>query len=151
MCRWHTGDISFVMANSKEDAIFKLDEVGNAETCPLFKVNDFLINLELGDDGEPHLSESPFGDLTHEAISELAYPVLNELDIYPDPEQLRQAVKIERTRLLPGPAPEPRSESGRSVKEYTDAATVVIERLQQVAKAERLKKMKEKKQKRPDR
>ena len=151
MCRWHTGDISFVMANNKEDAIFKLDEVGNAETCPLFKVTDFMINLELGDDGELHLSENPFGALTQDAVSELAYPVLNELGLYPPQKMLRQAVEKERTRLLPGPAPEPRSEAGRSVKEYTDAPTVVIERLQQAARAERMKKTKEKNQKRPDR
>jgi len=25
MCRWHSGDISFVYASNKEDAIFKLD------------------------------------------------------------------------------------------------------------------------------
>jgi len=151
MCRWHTGDISFVMANNKEDAIFKLDEVGNAETCPLFRVPDFIINLKLDDDGELRLSEDPFGDLTQESISELAYPVLNELGLYPPREQLRHAVERERTRLLSGPAPKPQSEAARSVKEYTDAATVVIERLQHAAEAERMKKTKKKKRKRPDR
>jgi hypothetical protein len=151
MCRWHSGDISFVSANNKEDAIFKLDEVGNAETCPLIKVPDFMIHLKLEDDGELHLSEDPFGDSTQECVSELAYPVLNELGAYPSPEQLRQAVERERTRLVPGPAPKPQSATGRSVKEFTGAATVVIERLQQRAEAERLKRKKGTKPKRPDR
>jgi hypothetical protein len=150
MCRWHTGDISFVSANNKEDAIFKLDEVGNAETCPLIKVPDFMINLKLDDDGELRLSEDPFGDLTQECVSELAYPILNELGLYPSPEQLQQAVEKERTRLLPGPSPEPQSEAGRSVKEITGAATVVIERLQQRVEAERMKRTKGKNPKRPD-
>ena len=35
MCRWHPGDVSFVWASNKDDAVFKLDEQGNAETCPL--------------------------------------------------------------------------------------------------------------------
>lgn len=150
MCRWHSGDISFVSASNKEDAIFKLDELGNAETCPLIKVPDFMIHLTLKDDGELSLGEMPFGDLTEECVSELAYPILNQLEPYPSPELLRQAVEKERTRLLPGPAPKPQSEFGKSVKEYTDAPTVVIERLQQRVEVERKKRAKANRAKGPD-
>jgi hypothetical protein len=75
-------------------------------------------------------------------VSELAYPILNQLEPYPSPELLRQAVEKERTRLLTGPAPKPQSEFGKSVKEHTDVPTVVIERLQQRAEVERKKRAK---------
>jgi hypothetical protein len=132
MCRWHSGEVSFVWASNKDDAVFKLDEQGNAETCPLIVVPDFMIHLTLQDDGELALSDDPFGEATEGCVSELAYPVLNELGDNASPEQLRQAVEKERTRLLPGPAPQPQSADGRSLKKYLDASTVVVERLQEL-------------------
>jgi hypothetical protein len=71
MCRWHSGDVSFVWASNKDDAIFKLDEQGNAETCPLIVVPDFMIHLTLQDDGELALSDDPFGEATEDCVSEL--------------------------------------------------------------------------------
>jgi hypothetical protein len=35
LCRWPNGDCSVVWARNKEDAIVELDQVGNAEGCPL--------------------------------------------------------------------------------------------------------------------
>jgi hypothetical protein len=137
MCRWHSGDISFVSATNQQDAVFKLDQLGNAETCPLFKVPDFMIHLTLNDDGELSLGELPFGDATEECVSELAYPLLNELGLDPSPEKLRRAVARERIRLSPGPTPEPESVADRSVKQLMDAPTVVIERLSRRVQAKK--------------
>ena len=35
LCRWLNGDCSVVWARTKEDAIMELDEVANAEGCPI--------------------------------------------------------------------------------------------------------------------
>ncbi len=50
-CRWQNGDISFVAARNKEEAVLSLDEVGNAETSDIFPAPKFMLHLRLGDDG----------------------------------------------------------------------------------------------------
>ena len=37
MCRWMNGDVSFVSARTKEDAIVKLDEWDDAEGAEIFR------------------------------------------------------------------------------------------------------------------
>jgi hypothetical protein len=50
-CRWQNGDISFVCARNKEEAVLNLDEVGNAETADIFPVPEFMLHLRSQDDG----------------------------------------------------------------------------------------------------
>jgi hypothetical protein len=64
MCRWENGDISFVSAVSKDDAIGALDEVGAATAGMLQAVNHFMVHLTLDDDGELEL-ESLGEDTEH--------------------------------------------------------------------------------------
>ena len=52
MCRWPNGDLSFVAAASKDDAIVMLDELDNAELAELKQVQDFMIDFRLTDTGE---------------------------------------------------------------------------------------------------
>jgi hypothetical protein len=40
LCRWTNGDCSFVFAANRGEAIEGLDEVGNAEGCPLTPIHD---------------------------------------------------------------------------------------------------------------
>jgi hypothetical protein len=51
ICRWPNGDCSFVSAQSKTEAIIRLDEIDNAETSEVFQVPDFMLHLRLADDG----------------------------------------------------------------------------------------------------
>lgn len=44
LCRWPNGDCSVVCACNKEDAIIALDEVGNAEGCPLIRLSEFQVH-----------------------------------------------------------------------------------------------------------
>lgn len=46
-CDWPNGDVSFVLAEDEEDAIFKLDEVAAAESSMLVEVDTFQIHLAL--------------------------------------------------------------------------------------------------------
>ena len=80
MCRWVNGDVSFVSAPSKEGAVALLDEVANAEGCPLFVVKDFMVHLRLKDEGKLELEE--IGEETYHQIMEKAYPVLGSLPLH---------------------------------------------------------------------
>jgi hypothetical protein len=47
ICNWQNGDFSAVSASSKKDAIELLDEAGNAETCELFTMKNFMVHFRL--------------------------------------------------------------------------------------------------------
>jgi hypothetical protein len=79
MCRWENGDISFVSATSKDDAIGALDEVGAARAGMLHAVNQFMVHLTLDDHGELELES--LGEDTEHFIREVAYPILNRVQV----------------------------------------------------------------------
>jgi len=145
MCRWVNGDVSFVSAPSKEAAVALLDEVANAEGCPLFVVKDFMVHLRLKDEGKLELEE--IGEETYHQIMEKAYPVLGSLPLglegTPD-DAVKAAVETERNRVQLRPAPEPATEVGRQLKKELDIPTVEIDRIVGVAAKEVLKKHKSK-------
>ena len=79
LCRWPNGDCSVVLARTKEDAIIELDQVGNAEDCPITQVRTFQLQFALTDRGE--LALERFGEGTKEEVVAFAYPWLeNALD-----------------------------------------------------------------------
>jgi hypothetical protein len=144
LCRWPNGDCSVVLARTKDDAIVELDQVGNAEDCPITQVRTFQVHFALTNQGD--LALERFGEGTKEDVFAFAYPLLeNALDEayrgegYADYESLPPdrraaivgAVEQERGRLgLEGVAtPEPQTELGRDVKGRTDMPTILIDRL----------------------
>jgi hypothetical protein len=52
LCRWPNGDCSVVLAQTRDDAVVALDEVGNAEGCPITQVRTFQVHFALTDRGE---------------------------------------------------------------------------------------------------
>ncbi len=76
MCRWLNGDVSFVSARTKEDAIVMLDEWDNAEGAEISQIRDFMVDFRLNDEGDLELAE--FGESCRDAILEKAYPRLLE-------------------------------------------------------------------------
>ena len=66
LCRWPNGDCSFVQAATKGEAIELLDEIANAEGCPLTSVQDFMVHFHLTDSGELVFEE--FGEITEDAF-----------------------------------------------------------------------------------
>jgi len=74
-CRWANGDFSFVSAASQQEAVEALDEIGNAEGCPLSVVEDFMVHFHLDEDGTFGLEG--FGEVTEQAIWQ-DYPVLDK-------------------------------------------------------------------------
>ena len=144
LCRWPNGDCSVVLARTQDDAIVELDQVGNAEGCPITQVRTFQMHFALTDQGA--LALERFGEGTTEDVFAFAYPLLeNALDEayrgegYAEYESLPPdrraaivcAVEQERSRLdREGVAPtEPQTELGRDVKGRTDMPTILIDRL----------------------
>ena len=127
ICRWPNGDCSFVSATSRDDAIVKLDEIGNAETSEVFRVPDFMLHLNLNDDGSFDVAE--FGDRTMPAIDK-AYPILCEGE-EASADAIKAAVEKERLRLEETEPEVPSTERGRHIKRITDAATVVLDRIKE--------------------
>ena len=137
MCRWPNGDCSVVWATNKVEAIEILDEVDNAEGCPLLALRDFMVHFRLSDDGEIQLEG--FGEATEDALFQLAYPVLdktlmdapNDQAGNPTPEgiaMIREAVAKERKRVRLKKVKEPETELGRQIKKMTNAPTRMIDR-----------------------
>ena len=144
LCRWPNGDCSVVLARTRNDAIVDLDQVGNAEGCPITQVRTFQMHFVLTDQGE--LALERFGEGTKEEMFECAYPQLEHAldeayraEGYADYESLPPdrraaivcAVDQERSRIkLEGVAPtEAQTEIGRDVKGRTDMPTILIDRL----------------------
>ena len=144
LCRWPNGDCSVVLARTRDDAIVALDQVGNAEGCPIAQMRTFQMHFALTDGGELALEQ--FGEGTKEDMLAFAYPLLEHaLDeayageraagywsLPPDRRApIVRAVEQERSRLglEGGAATEPQTELGRDVKARNDMPTILIERL----------------------
>jgi hypothetical protein len=108
MCRWPNGDLSFVSARNKEDAIIMLDEWDNAELAELRQVQNFMVDFRLTGDGELELQA--FGESFLDDIWERAYPVLSQTrrnaptdsagELTPSgKEMIRKGVEAEKQRL----------------------------------------------------
>jgi hypothetical protein len=144
MCRWPNGDLSFVAARTKEDAIVMLDEWDNAEVAELRQIRDFMVDFGLADTGE--LEFQGFGERCLEEIWERAYPVLCQAtlnaptDSAGEPtssgkEMIRRAVTAERQRLTGKKKPKlADTEAGKSVQSQMGAPAALVNRyVKQVA------------------
>ena len=69
LVRWANGDCSIVMAADETDAIEKLDEVANAEGCPITELSAAQIHFTLTDDGR--LALDGLGEETADEVFEL--------------------------------------------------------------------------------
>jgi hypothetical protein len=81
ICRWQNGNLSAVSASSRDHAILLLDEVGNAEACELFPVEDFMVHFRLKNKVDNIEAAAPlelgegFGGETLDALYDRVYPV----------------------------------------------------------------------------
>ncbi len=148
LCRWPNGDCSLVQARSKQAAIIKLDEVDNAEGCPLIRLDECQIHFRLTDEGQ--LEFQSFGEETESGVWEFCYPVLDGVlpEKYPNDwsaserEAVHQAVKQERDRVLPADVPEPETALGRDIKAKLGAPTALVDEIVRQEGKETLRKLK---------
>ena len=145
LCRWSNGECSVVWARNQEDAIVELDQVANAEGCPIRQVETFQVHFALTDRGE--LVLDGFGEGTKEEMLSFAYPLLDKAleDACGDADYdgvyeslsvdrraaIAHAVAQERSRIQldETPTKEPLTEFGRDLKNQTDMPTVLIDRM----------------------
>jgi hypothetical protein len=154
-CRWTNGDVSFVLAPSKEAAIEQLDEVDNAEGCPITQVPEFQIHLTLTDDGG--FNFEGWGEVTEDVVWNRLYPKLHEAwgavwdeqeethnrTVTPQQqERIRRAVQEERERVRDKSVTEPQSEVGKDIKRMSDMPTSLVNKIVRQGATERLKNFK---------
>jgi hypothetical protein len=91
--RWENGDVSFVVAEDIDDAVIKLDEVGDANGHPIKELgDDFMLHLRLDHDtGE--LQFESFGEVSEREIMEFAYPILYAQEGRPSKDAILQELK----------------------------------------------------------
>jgi hypothetical protein len=147
LCRWPNGDFSVVKASNKAEAIWLLDEIGNAEGSPVTPINDFMVHFVLTDDGDFELQE--WGEITEELIMSRAYPVLlearMEASIKSDVERVeivRRAVTKERERVVEKTVKTPETLLGQRLKGMMDAPTRKIDRIVNQETAKKLTRFK---------
>ncbi len=144
LCRWPNGDCSVVWASTKENAIVELDQVGNAEGCPLVQLPAFQAHFVLTDRGE--LTLEALGEGAGQEMVSRAYPLLHRAlsDAYADGEYdsyetlppsrraaIAAVVALERNRIA-GDRPaaaEPHTALAGDVKKQTDVPTVLLDRI----------------------
>ena len=108
LCRRPNGDASVVVARNKTAAIVQLDEFDNAEYAEISRLNEFLADFQLNEEGRLELAG--IGEGTENIIMEAAFPDLERaltsdelIAMKPDsPEyqrKVREAVEWERKRL----------------------------------------------------
>lgn len=151
MCRWPNGDLSFVSARNKEDAIVMLDEWDNADLAEVRQVQHFMVDFTLTDDGKLELQA--FGERSLDDVWGRAYPVLGKArrkalatsDGEPTgagKEIIRKAVQAERERLAETEDQKlADTEIGRTVQRQMGAPAALANRYVKQAAAEVLKKV----------
>ncbi len=151
-CRWTNGDVSFVMAPGREAAIEQLDEIGNAEGCPVTRVPDLQIHLKLNDDGQVQFEE--LGGATEDFVWKMLYPRLGEAWglVYAEQaktgnqalteeqqERIQRAVQEERERVRHKKVTEPQTEKGKDIQRMLDMPTSLVNKVVDKDGKERLK------------
>ena len=140
LCRWPNGDCSIVSARTQTEAIERLDEVANAEGCPIMQLSHLQLHFTLTDEGR--LALEGMGEATEDEVFEFCYPELDHaLAMGGD---VASAVTKERERWneddSAGSAPA--TELGRRAKEQLDMPTTLVNRIMSTATRQRLKSFK---------
>jgi hypothetical protein len=140
LCRWPNGDCSIVSARTETEAIERLDEVANAEGCPITKLSHLQVHFTLTDEG--HLALESLGETTEDEIFEFCYPELEQA-LAGDGDVIG-AVKRERERIEDdeSAANAPATELGRRAKGELDMPTTLVDRILSDVARQRLKSFK---------
>ena len=129
-----------MLARDEADVIEKLDEVANAEGCPITKLSAVQVYFALTDNGR--LALDGLGEETEREIYKFCYPDLGEA--LAAGKNVVSAVQRERERLKhdPSAADAPATELGRGVKQQLDMPTTFVNRIVSRAATRRLKSFK---------
>jgi hypothetical protein len=140
LCRWPNGDCSIVLARNEANAIERLDEIANAEGCPITQLSDAQVHFTLTNDGQ--LALDGLGEQTEREIFEFCYPELERA--LAGGGDVSSAVKRERERVQDddSAAKAPATELGRRAKRELDMPTTLVDRIVLDAAKRRLRSFK---------
>jgi hypothetical protein len=141
LCRWPNGDCSIVSARTETEAIERLDEVANAEGCPITRLENLQVHFTLTDEGR--LALDGLGEATEDEIFEFCYPELGQA--LADGDDLAAAVNRERDRVHVDDGAvvnAPETELGQRAKQQLDMPTTLVDRIVSSAAKQRLKSFK---------
>ena len=141
LCRWPSGDCSIVSARTKSEAIERLDEVANAEGCPITQLDHLQVHFALTDEG--HLALEGLGEEAEDEIFEFCYPELEQAladgdDIGTAVSRERERVQVDESAVVKAPA----TELGQRAKQQLDMPTTLVDRIVSTAAKQRLKSFK---------
>lgn len=138
------GQLGIVAARNKVDAVERLDEFANFESCPIRELPELMLLLDMNDEGQ--LTLEHIGEEMEDAIRTFAYALVEKaIDRVLDQQETRQrdptgpdertpaqkelikkAVEAERDRVRRKRMAEPLTERGREVKRQLDLPTSLI-------------------------
>lgn len=138
------GQLGIVAARNKADAVERLDEFANFESCPIRELPELMLLLDVDHEGEFTLKQ--VGEEMDDAIRQFAYPLVEKaLEEVPDQQEpgqreasdrndrtpaqkdlIRNAVEAERERVRRKSMAEPLTERGREIKQQLDLPTSLI-------------------------
>jgi len=141
LCRWPNGDCSVVSARTEAEAIEHLDEVANAEGCPITQLSHLQLHFTLTDEGR--LALEGMGEATEDDIFEFCYPELDRAlalgsDVAGSVNRERNRVPVTDAADLKAPA----TELGQTAKRQLDMPTSLVDRIVSSATKQRLKSFK---------
>jgi hypothetical protein len=141
LCRWPNGDCSVVSARTRTEAIERLDEVANAEGCPITQLDHLQVHFTLTDEGQ--LALEGLGEETEDEIFDFCYAELEQA--LADGDDLATAVNRERERVQVDEGAvvrAPETELGQRAKRQLDMPTTLVDRIVSTAAKQRLKSFK---------
>jgi hypothetical protein len=135
------GDCSIVSARTQTEAIERLDEVANAEGCPITQLSHLQLHFTLTDEGR--LALEGMGEATEDEIFEFCYPELDHAlaigsDVASSLNRERDRVRITDEAVLKAPE----TELGQTAKRQLDMPTTLVDRIVSTAAKQRLKSFK---------
>jgi len=137
--------------------VILLDEVANAEGCPMVQLREFMVHFHLSDDGA--LEFEGFGEETEGRIWSWAYPLLDEtLSRLPEiesketveeesPPELKAAVEEERHRVKLKATKQPQTFLGKDIKDQTGMPTPIVDKIVQQTATKALENLKDQEKK----
>ncbi len=140
LCRWPNGDCSIVLARNETDAVERLDEVGNAEGCPITRLSTMQVHFTLTD--EARLVLDGLGEDAEAQIFEFCYPEIVRALTEGEDVAVAARRERERVRVAGGSADEPATQVGRCAKARLDMPTTLVDRLFSRAAKQRIKSFK---------
>jgi hypothetical protein len=138
LCRWPNGDCSVVSARTEAEAIERLDEVANAEGCPITRLEHLQVHFRLTDEGQ--LALDGVGEAMEDEIFECCYPELEQA--LADGDDLAAAVDRERNRVKVAVVKAPETELGQRAQRELDMPTTLVDRIMSTTAKQRLKSFK---------